>query len=286
MKGKLMSARAIQVNPLSDSGFFAEVVGADLRDYGDDAQFDKIKAAHLAHGVIVIRDQTITPVQQIAFSKRFGPLAIHVLEDQLLAGHPEILLVSNKTKDGKYVGLPDAGRYWHTDQSYEPKPALGSFLFAKEIPADGSGDTLFCDMAAAYEALSNEMKQRLNGLQGMHIYNHSHKAFHLSDAQRDRLPGNQHPIIRTHPETGRKALYLGGKILKYVIDMDEAESAALLDTLYAHCMSDAFVYRHKWTQGDVVFWDNRCTMHFAQPYDDAKYTRHMHRTTVQGDVPV
>ena len=134
-----MSARAIQVNPLSDSGFFAEVVGADLRDHGDDAQFDKIKAAHLAHGVIVIRDQTMTPVQQIAFSKRFGPLAIHVLEDQLLAGHPEILLVSNKTKDGKYVGLPDAGRYWHTDQSYEPKPALGSFLFAKEIPADGSG---------------------------------------------------------------------------------------------------------------------------------------------------
>ena len=281
-----MSACAIQVNPLSDSGFFAEVVGADLRDPGDDEQFDKIKAAHLAHGVIVIRDQTMTPIQQIAFSKRFGPLAIHVLEDQLLAGHPEILLVSNKTKDGKYVGLPDAGRYWHTDQSYEPKPALGSFLFAKEIPADGSGDTLFCDMAAAYEALSNEMKQRLNGLQGMHIYNHSHKAFHLSDAQRDRLPGSQHPIIRTHPETGRKALYLGGKILKYVIDMDEAESAALLDTLYAHCMSDAFVYRHKWTQGDVVFWDNRCTMHFAQPYDDAKYTRHMHRTTVQGDVPV
>ena len=280
-----MPGHDIQVNPLSETDFFAEVVGADLRDYENDAQFVLIKAAHLAHGVIVIRDQEITPAQQIAFSRRFGPLAIHVLEDQLLEGHPEILLVSNKTKDGKYVGLPDAGRYWHTDQSYEPKPALGSFLYAKEVPADGSGDTLFCDMAAAYEALPDEMKQRLDGSQGMHIYNHSHKAFSLSDAQRDRLPGNQHPIIRTHPETGRKALYLGGKILKYVIDMDEQESAALLDTLYTHCTSDAFVYRHKWTKGDVVFWDNRCTMHFAQPYDDTKYTRHMHRTTVQGDVP-
>ena len=132
MEGAGMPGHDIQVNPLSERGFFAEVVGADLRNYENDAQFDLIKAAHLAHGVIVIRDQEMTPAQQIAFSRRFGPLAIHVLEDQLLEGHPEILLVSNKTKDGKYVGLPDAGRYWHTDQSYEPKPALGSFLLRKE----------------------------------------------------------------------------------------------------------------------------------------------------------
>ncbi len=281
-----MPEQKIKVNPLSPSNFFAEVIGADLRDHGDNTQFDAIKAAHLAHGVIVIRDQKITPAQQIAFSRRFGPLAIHVLQDQLLEGFPEILLVSNKTKDGKFVGLPDAGRYWHTDQSYEPKPALGSFLYAKEIPADGSGDTLFCDMTAAYETLLPDMKKRLNGLQGMHIYNHSHKDFSLSDEQRDRLPGSRHPIVRTHPETGRKAVYLGGKILKYVIDMDARGSADLLDELYTHCTSERFIYRHKWTTGDVVFWDNRCTMHFAQPYDDRNYTRHMHRTTVQGDVPV
>ena len=281
-----MPKQKIQVNPFSALNFFAEVIGADLRDHGDDMQFHAIKAAHLAHGVIVIRDQKMTPGQQIAFSRRFGPLAIHVLQDQLLEGHPEILLVSNKTKDGKFVGLPDAGRYWHTDQSYERKPALGSFLFAKEIPADGSGDTLFCDMAAAYEALLPNMKERLDGLQGMHICNHSHYAFSLSDEQRDRLPGNRHPIVRTHPETGRKAVYLGGKILKYVMDMDARGSAELLAELYTHCTSDAFVYCHKWTAGDVVFWDNRCTMHFAQPYDAKIYTRHMHRTTVQGHVPV
>ncbi len=279
-------AREISINPLTAHGFFAEIVGADLADPSDDAQFATIKAAHLAHGVIVIRDQRLTPDQQIAFSRRFGPLAIHVLEDQLLAGHPEILLVSNKTEDGRYVGLPDAGRFWHTDQSYERRPALGSLLYALEVPSDGSGDTLFCDMSAAYAALPAATKDRLNGLRGMHIYDHGHKAFALGEAQKARLPGHDHPLVRTHPETGRKALYLGGKVLKHVIGLEADESAALLDELYAHCQSETFVYRHKWRLGDLVFWDNRCTMHFAQPYDDATYTRHMHRTTVQGDIPV
>jgi len=280
-----MWAGDIRVNPMSGSAFFAEVVGADLKRAEDEAQFGAIKAAHLAHGVIVIRDQEMTPDDQIAFSRRFGPLAIHVLQDQLLEGFPEILQVSNKTKDGKYVGLPDAGRFWHTDQSYEEKPALGSILYALEIPEDGSGDTWFCDMTAAYEALSPDMKARLDGLQGMHIYNHGHENFSLSEEQRDRLPGYAHPIVRTHPETGRKALYLGGKLMKHIIGLNESESDALMAELYTHCDQDAFVYRHKWRQGDVVFWDNRCTMHFAQPYDDQRYTRHMHRTTVQGDRP-
>ena len=274
----------IPVNPLSGTDFFAEVTGADLKR-DDDAQFAAIKAAHLKHGVIVIRGQSMTPDDQIRFSRRFGPLAIHVLEDQLLDGYPEILLVSNKTKDGRYVGLPDAGRFWHTDQSYEEKPALGSLLYAIEIPADGSGDTWFCDMASAYEALTDDMKARLDGLRGKHIYNHSHENFSLSGDQQDRLPGYDHPLVRTHPETGRKALYLGGKLLKFIVGMGEAESTALLDELYGHCQDDRFIYKHKWRQGDLVFWDNRCTMHYAQPYDDKRYTRHMHRTTVQGDRP-
>ncbi len=277
---------SIQVKPLTESGFFAEITGADLGRHGDDAQFEAIKSAHLAHGVIVIRDQRLSPEQQIAFSRRFGPLAIHVLEDQLLEGHPEILLVSNKTKDGRYVGLPDAGRFWHTDQSYEERPALGSILYALEIPEDGSGDTWFCDMTAAYEALPPATKARLDGLRGMHIYNHAHENFSLNDDQATRLPGYDHPIVRTHPETDRKALYLGGKLLKYIVGLEEAESGTLLDELYAHCEDDAFIHRHQWRQGDMVFWDNRCTMHFAQPYDDKRFTRHMHRTTVMGDRPV
>ena len=274
----------IQVNPLSDTNFFAEVTGADLKR-DDDEQFAAIKAAHLKHGVIVIRGQSMTPDDQIRFSRRFGPLAIHVLEDQLLKGHPEILLVSNKTEDGRYVGLPDAGRFWHTDQSYEEKPALGSLLFAIEVPADGSGDTWFCDMTSAYDALTDDMKTRLDGLRGKHIYNHSHENFSLNGEQQDRLPGYDHPLVRTHPETGRKALYLGGKLLKFIVGMDETESVMLLDDLYGYCQDERFIYKHKWRQGDLVFWDNRCTMHYAQPYDDKRYTRHMHRTTVQGDRP-
>ena len=274
----------IQVNPLSDTNFFAEVTGADLKR--DDAeQFAAIKAAHLKHGVIVIRGQSMTPDDQIRFSRRFGPLAIPVLEDQLLKGHPEILLVSNKTEDGRYVGLPDAGRFWHTDQSYEEKPALGSLLFAIEVPADGSGDTWFCDRTSAYDALTDDMKTRLDGLRGKHIYNHSHENFSLNGEQQDRLPGYDHPLVRTHPETGRKALYLGGKLLKFIVGMDETESVMLLDDLYGHCQDDRFIYKHKWRQGDLVFWDNRCTMHYAQPYDDKRYTRHMLSTTVQGDRP-
>lgn len=223
-----MTSPAIRVDPLGPAGFFAAITGADLRRADDAAQFAAIRAAHLKHGVIVIRGQTLDPEHQIAFSRRFGPLAIHVLQDQLLEDHPEILLVSNRTKDGRYVGLPDAGRFWHTDQSYEEKPALGSLLYALETPSDGSGDTWFCDMTAAYEALSPATKARLDGLRGMHIYNHSHENFSLSGDQQTRLPGYDHPIVRTHPETGRKALYLGGKLLKYIVGMDEAESDALL----------------------------------------------------------
>lgn len=281
-----MYDKSIQVNSLSAGPFYAEVVGADLRRQDDEGQFDAIKAAHLAHGVIVIRDQDLSPEDQIAFSRRFGPLAIHVLVDQLMDGYPEILLVSNKTKDGKYVGLPDAGRFWHTDQSYEEKPALGSLLYAIEVPADGSGDTWFCDMTAAYDGLSGDMKQRISGLRAMHIYNHGHEDFSLSDEQRDILPGYDHPLVRTHPETGRKALYLGGKLMKYIVGLEAQESDDLMAELYDHCDSDVFIHKHKWRRGDVVFWDNRCTMHFAQAYDDKTYTRHMHRTTVQGDRPI
>jgi len=281
-----MCDTSIQVKPLSDGPFYAEVVGADLRRQDDEGQFDAIKAAHLAHGVIVIRDQDLSPEDQIAFSRRFGPLAIHVLVDQLMDGYPEILLVSNKTKDGKYVGLPDAGRFWHTDQSYEEKPALGSLLYAIEVPTDGSGDTWFCDMTAAYDGLSGDMKRRISGLRAMHIYNHGHENFSLSDEQRDILPGYDHPLVRTHPETGRKALYLGGKLMKYIVGLEAQESDDLMAELYDHCDSDAFIHKHKWRRGDVVFWDNRCTMHFAQAYDDKTYTRHMHRTTVQGDRPI
>ena len=145
----------IDIKPKTSRGFFAEIYGVDLKNCGD-AEFSIIKEAHLKHGVIAIRDQDLTPEQQIAFSRRFGPLSIHVLKEQLLPEHPEILLVTNKKANGRFLGIPDLGRKWHTDQSYEEKPALGSLLYALEVPEDGSGDTWFADMTAAYEALPEQ----------------------------------------------------------------------------------------------------------------------------------
>lgn len=276
---------SLDVCPLTPRGFFAEITGADLTRANDAAQFDAIKAAHLRHGVIVIRDQDLTPAQQIAFSRRFGPLSIHVLEEQLLPDHPEILLVTNKKEGDRFLGIPDLGRKWHTDQSYQETPALGSLLYALEVPADGSGDTLFADMATAFEALPETLRLKIVDLKAEHKYDHKHKNFSLNDQQQDRLPGVIHPLVRTHPETGRKALYLGAQLVKRIVGMDTAESDELLDRLHTHCTAEEFVHRHKWRRHDLVFWDNRSTMHCALPYDDQRYTRHMHRTTVVGDRP-
>lgn len=275
----------IDVRPMTSRGFFAEIYGADLKRLDDDAQFEALRAAYLKHGVIAIRDQDLTPDQQIAFSRRFGPLSIHVLEEQLLAGHPEILLVTNKKENGRYLGIPDLGRQWHTDQSYQETPALGSLLYALEVPADGSGDTHFADMSAAYEALPDALRHRLDGLQAEHRYDHKHENFELNEKQIDRLPGVIHPLVRTHPETGRKALYLGVQLVKRIVGLDPEESADLLAELHDHCTRPEFVHQHKWRRGDLVFWDNRCTMHAAEAYDTERFTRHMHRTTVIGDRP-
>ena len=274
----------IEIKPKTSRGFFAEIYGVDLKNCGD-AEFSIIKEAHLKHGVIAIRDQDLTPEQQITFSRRFGPLSIHVLKEQLLPGHPEILLVTNKKANGRFLGIPDLGRKWHTDQSYEEKPALGSLLYALEVPEDGSGDTWFADMTAAYEALPEHQRQQLDMFRAEHRYDHKHKDFELSDNQIDLLPGVIHPLVRTHPETERKSLYLGVQLVKRIIELAEDESNALLADLHAHCTKPDFVYCHKWREGDLVFWDNRCTMHAAQPYDTSRYTRHMHRTTVTGNRP-
>ena len=274
---------ALEIRPQMKSGFFAEIYGADLSAC-DDATFQTIREAHLQHGVIAICDQNLTPEQQIAFSRRFGPLSIHVLEDQLLAGHPEILLVTNKKEKGRYLGIPDLGNQWHTDQSYQT-PALGSMLHALQVPADGSGDIHFAGMTTAYEALPEAEKRRLDKLQTEHNYDHKHEKFELSDNQRDQLPGVIHPLVRTHPETGQKALYLGIQLVKRIVGMAAEESRALLEKLHEHCTQLAFVHRYKWRASDLVFWVNRCTMHAAQPYYDHVYNRHMHRTTVVGDRP-
>ena len=269
----------------------AEVLGADLSRRDDDEQADFLHRGLLDNGFLVIRDQHISPDDHIAFSARFGELSVHVLEDFQLTGYPEITCISNKRENGKAIGIADAGRHWHSDQAYEQVPAMGSLLHAQEIPPEG-GDTLFADMYAVLENMPESLRAKIEGRNAIFNYSREYKRFQgensdrkdLTPEQIARTTGAVHPIIRTHPETGRKALYVSKGHTAMVEGMDEEEGEALLQELFEFSARPEFIHRHVWRPHDLIFWDNRCTMHNAIPYDQ-RYTRHMHRTTVIGDIP-
>ncbi len=271
----------------------AEVLGLDLSRPLSDSDFAYIRQRHAERAVLVFRDQeALTPEQHIAFSRRFGPLEIHVQHHFHLTGHPEILIVSNVIEDGKPLGLGDAGKYWHSDLSYMALPSLGSLLHSKEWPAEG-GDTIFVNMVAAYEALPDDVKARIDGLSAEHSYlarNLKQQKLNgelrpgLTAEQAARVPPVVHPVVRVHPESGKRALFVSEGFTTHIIGLPEDESDALLATLYAHSTDPRFQYRHKWQPHDMVFWDNRQTLHLATgcPPD---LRRTLYRTTVQGDAP-
>jgi taurine dioxygenase len=269
----------------------AEVVDLDLSQPIDDETVDSIRRALLdSGGLLVFRRQFITPEQHIAFSRRFGSLMIHVLSQYLLPGHPEILRVSNVIENGQPIGLGDAGQYWHSDLSYTPEPSLGSLLHALELPIEG-GDTSFANMTAAYDELPDDIKERLMGKRAVHSYRHSYDRMSsskwrppMTQEQKDAIPEVIHPVIRTHPESGRKALFVNEGFTSRILDVPEAESQELLQLLFSHSTKPGFIYRHRWEDHDLVFWDNRCTIHLAHGCP-AQLRRHMHRTTVKGDAP-
>jgi taurine dioxygenase len=267
----------------------AEILGVDLSSDIDDAVFARIHRAFLDHHVLLFRNQELTPDHHIAFSRRFGELAHHVIDQYLLPGHPEILQLSNGRRNGTYFGLPDAGGHWHSDLAYEERPSLGSLLYALRIPPRG-GDTMFTNMYLAYETLPAATRARIDGLRATNrtrrtLADANDFKVRMTTAQLARIPTVVHPVVRTHPETGRKALYVSEAHTEKIVGMDEAESAALLTELYAHSVRDRFVYRHRWRVGDLIMWDNRCTMHKVTPFD-RRHVRHLHRTTVRGDRPV
>ena len=198
-----------------DAALGAEVIGLDLNQPLSATDFQRLHRAHLDHHVVVFRDQRITPAQQIDFSRRFGPLQIHVLHQFQLPGHPEILIVSNVVEDGKPIGLGDAGHFWHSDLSYKEKPSLGSLLHARELPEEG-GDTLFANMHTAWDALPADLQRRVEGLQAEHTYLARYAELQARSPWRPNLSPEQiaqvkpvlQPVVRTHPETGRKALFV------------------------------------------------------------------------------
>ncbi len=281
---------AIDIRPF-DAPLGAEVLGLDLSRPLADADFARIHRAHLDHHVLVFRDQRITPEQQVAFSRRFGPLQQHVLHQFALAGQPEVLIVSNIVENGRPVGLGDAGAYWHSDLSYKDKPSLGSLLHAQELPAEG-GDTLFANQHRAWESLPRDLQQRLQGLRAEHSYllkygelqQRSHWRPKLSAEQVAQVPSMVHPVVRTHPENGRKALFVSEHFTQRIVGLPDDESDALLAQLFAHSTQPQFVYRHRWQPHDMVFWDNRSVMHLAAGCPPEQ-RRKLYRTTIEGDVP-
>lgn len=285
------AASRFAVRPF-DAPLGAELTGLDLSEPLDDAAFARIHSAHLDHHVLVFRDQRITPQQQVDFSRRFGPLQIHVLHQFQLAGHPEVLVVSNiRGADGQPIGLGDAGRYWHSDLSYAEKPSLGSMLHAQELPAEG-GDTLFANMHLAWDTLPVALRRAVDGLQAEHSYLAKYEELRvanpwrpkLSDEQVARVKPQVHPVVRTHPETGRKALFVSEHFTTRIVGVPADESEALLAQLFAHSVRPEHLYRHVWQAHDMVFWDNRSVMHLAAGCPD-HMRRRMNRTTIEGDQP-
>lgn len=275
-----------------DAPVGAEVIGLDISRPIGEADFARIHRAHLDHHVLVFRDQRVSPADHVAFSRRFGPLEIHVLHQFQLKGHPEILIVSNiRGEGGEPIGLGDAGVYWHSDISYKPEPSLGSLLHAQELPSEG-GDTLFADQHLAWEALSPQLQARLLPLKAEHSYLAKYEELRaknpwrpkLSPAQVDQVQPAVQPVVRTHPETGRKALFVSEHFTTRIVGLPPDESDALLAELFAHSVKPEFVYRHRWQPHDLVFWDNRSLMHLAAGTPD-HLRRKLYRTTVKGDRP-
>ncbi|WP_263265129.1 TauD/TfdA family dioxygenase [Pseudomonas sp. RIT-PI-S] len=282
--------QAFEIHPF-DGAVGAEIIGLDLAQPLNDTDFARIHRAHLDHHVVVFRDQRITPEQQIAFSRRFGELQIHVLKQFLLAGHPEVLIVSNIIEQGAPIGLGDAGKFWHSDLSYKPLPSLGSMLHAQELPSEG-GDTLFADMHKALDALPAELRKAIEGRQAAHSYTARYSEPKFEGDWRPRLNAEQlaqvqeviHPIVRTHPESGRKALFVSEGFTTRIVDLPEDESRELLAELYRYSVLPQHIYRHQWQPHDLVFWDNRSLIHLAAGCP-GHLRRKLYRTTIQGDAP-
>lgn len=280
----------IQVKP-SGSALGAEIIGADLTQPLDEETFAQIRAAFYQNEVIFFRGRALSDEDQIRFSSRFGALRKLKLASQPHVVHPEIYVVSNIYKEGKPIGSYDAGSLWHTDGAYLKNPHAISALRALEVPLQNGrtlGDTHFASVSAAYDALPETMKKRLEGLQAAQS-----AAQHLAKtggggAKKDIYSTVKadaeviHPLVRVHPVNGRKCLYLTEGYTSRIMGLPEDESCDLIAELAAHCVKPEFTYRHNWQQHDLVMWDDCSTQHKATFDYPASLPRRMHRTTVSG----
>jgi len=280
-----VSSQLIEVQPLTGA-LGAELHGIDLAQPLGNQAYQEIHDALMEHQVVFFRDQDITPEQHIAFAGSFGELHVHPYAPQL-EGYPEILVLNNDAE------RPPRVNAWHTDVTFEERPPMGSILHGKVIPEHG-GDTVWANTYMAYEALSDQLQHFLDGLTAVHDY--ARAFFGLGVPERevdwDKLaqarktrPPREHPVVRTHPVTGRKSLFVNSVFTSHIKGLKQKESEAILRMLYEHMQSPDFQCRFRWRENSIAFWDNRCTQHFAVA-DYYPEARRMHRVTVIGERPV
>ncbi len=262
----------------------AELGGVDLNEDLAPEVVAEIHRAFLEHGLILFRGQDLSPERQIAYTEIFGPVVQHPLyRSNEIEGFPEILVLEHKA--GQHVnGRNDI---WHSDITFGETPPLGSVLHCRAI-WEGFADTMFANQALAYEALSAPLRALLDGLQAEHTAEELQRRNNIQNYNKaiETIPQPvRHPVVRTHPETGRKSLYVNSAFTTRLPDLTPEESACILDFLYNHMAQPAFVYRHRWRVGDVVMFDNRCLLHYVVPDHPFEMHRRMHRTTAGGDRP-
>jgi len=278
------SESSLDIGPgLSAAGGVA-ITGVDLSQPLMPGLKDRILAAFGDHHVVVFPDQSLTREEQFAFSANFGEVEVHGGSAAKTKRYATAHVISNLDANGNPVdrsSVPVSNYRWHTDKSYHPVPPAMTTLYAVELPPRG-GDTEFANTTMGYAALPDEIKRRIETLRVVFIWGAS-GGKSVTEMRKD--PPVDHPLVRTHPETGRKALYLGNHA-SHILGMPEAQGAALLDELLAHATQRQFVYTHRWRRGDLVMWDNRCLLHRAVAnYEMGKYRRILHRSVVRGTVP-
>jgi alpha-ketoglutarate-dependent taurine dioxygenase len=273
------------ITPLTDHTG-AEVTGIDFTKPIDSDTKATLNRAFVDHHVLVMRDQHFDPDQFMAAAQLFGELQIHDRKEQHVPGHPDVYYVSNDIfKDGKRV-IP--GETFHTDHSNHPRPPKATTLFAVELPSSG-GDTQYVNMHDAYDDLPDATKRKIDGLKAVHVYQSKYSPRELSglndDSRRNLPPPGVHPLVCTHPENGRKALYLNPVRMESIVGMEDADALKLIDELMQHATQKKYEYRHKWRHGDWVMWDNRSVMHQANPDYDMNERRFLYRLMLKGEVP-
>ena len=277
---------AIEIVPMG-AAVGAEIRGVNLAQALDDRTFAAVECAYNAHGVIFFRGQRITPDRLLDLTQRFGDLQFNTFGDKHgLPDWPGIVLISNVEEDGRDIGVKRAGERWHSDMCYTPKPPRGTILCAREVPVqDGLplGDTCFAATHAAYDALPDAMKRRIAGLRAVFDFAGRVRATPITQAQIEAFPPVTHPIVRTHPYTGRKCLYVMRDDCTGIVGLPNGEAQTLIEALADHIVRPEFVYRHRWQPGDVLIWDNCTVQHKAIQDYSLPLRRLMHRTTFAAD---